>query len=76
MIKIKTIDNLYRFDIYHTTKITPKLSSDGETVIGDYVNDEYWVYVDDKPDTWHHTLKDAEKYIKNEYHEETASWQK
>lgn len=67
---IKTIDNFYKFDIYHITKTTPKLSNDGESIIGEYVTDQFWVYINGKKDTVHNTLKDAEHYIKKEYHEE------
>jgi len=67
---IKTIDNFYKFDIYYTTKTTPKLSNDGESIIGEYVEDQFWVYINDKKDTVHHALKEAEQYIRKEYHEE------
>jgi hypothetical protein len=66
---IKTIHNHYKFDIYHTVKTTPRLSNDGDTVTGEWISDQYWVYVDDKKDTVHNTLKAAVNYIQKEYHE-------
>jgi hypothetical protein len=65
---VMTVTDLYQFDIYHTVKKTARLSSDGDTVVGEYVSDQFWVYIDNNKDTVHNTLKEAEHYIQ-EYHQ-------